>query len=186
MVNKCAYVGCNSGYATCTEKRSLFSFPLNKPDLNAQWVRFVNRDEWKPTKSSVLCDLHFEDKFLLHGKKTNLKWAQNPIPTIHSKEILKRPSLVPTTVIPRKAPKLRVYQEDEMETFRDNDIITSYKDLIEKYCPLGYQYKKTDDYVIYFNLKFDDYTSFPKIFECIRGHVHIHVATLIGPGPIRF
>ena len=88
------------------------------------------------------------------------------------------------TVIPRKAHKLRVYQEDEMETFRDNDIITSYEDLNEKYCPLGFQYKKTDDYVIYFHLKFDDYTSFPKVFECIRIDRDLHVQLQFNGNPV--
>ena len=71
-----------------------------------------------------------------------------------------------------------------METFRDNDIITSYEDLNEKYCPLGFQYKKTDDYVIYFNLKFDDYTSFPKVFECIRIDRDLHVQLQFNGNPV--
>ena len=37
MDNKCVVLDCKSGYAACTEKLSLFSFPLHKPDLNEHW-----------------------------------------------------------------------------------------------------------------------------------------------------
>ena len=69
MVNKCIAFGCKSGYETCTQKVSLVSFPLHKPDLNEHWVRFVNRTNWQPSQSSGLCVKHFEEKFILHGKK---------------------------------------------------------------------------------------------------------------------
>ena len=118
---------------------SLFTLPLHKPDLNEHWVRFVNRTHWQPFQSSVLCVKHFEEKFILHGKKSNLKWAINPIPTIHSDEVLKRPSTLPTPVIQRKAPKTRLYREDQIGSFRDNDIISNFEELTDKHCPSGFQ-----------------------------------------------
>ena len=39
--------------------------------------------------TSCLCCKHIEEKFILHGKKSNLKLVINPIPTIHSDEVLK-------------------------------------------------------------------------------------------------
>ena len=185
MVNICVAISCKSGHATCTEKVSLFSFPLHKPDLNEHWVRFVKRTNWQPSQSSILCVQHFEEKFILNGLKSNLKWAINPLPTFHSDEVRKRPSTLPTPVIPRKAPKTRLYREDQIGSFRDNDTISSFEDLTDKHCPPGFQYKKkqtswrgkvvSPNCVIYYNLKFDDKTSFPKVFEAIKVDKDLHV-----------
>ena len=41
-----------------------FYFPLKNAELNKQWIRFVNRKDWLAMKYSVLCELHFEDKYL--------------------------------------------------------------------------------------------------------------------------
>ena len=76
----------------------------------------------------------------------------NPIPAIHSDGIRERPS-TPTT---------RLYQEDQIGTFRDNDIFSNFEELTDKHCPLGFQYKKTDTCVIYYKLKF------PRVFEAIK------------------
>ena len=142
MGNKCVAFGCKSRHATCTEKVSLFTFPLHQPGLNEHWVRFVNRTNWESSQWLVLCVKHFAEKFILHGEKSNLKWAINPIPTIHSDEVLTRASTLPTPVIPRKAPKTRLYREDQIGSFRDNDIISNFEELTDKHCPSGFQYKK--------------------------------------------
>lgn len=105
MVNRCVAYGCKSGYDS--EKTdvvndemphiSLFHFPFKKTELLNKWVKFVNRrdwkgDDWKPSSASVLCEKHFKEEYISRGKKCNLKWKCNPIPTIHSVESLKRPS----------------------------------------------------------------------------------------------
>ena len=110
--------------------------------MNDHWVRFVNGTNWQPSQLSILCVKHFEETFILHGKNSKLKWAINPIPTIHSDEVRKRPSTLSTPVIPRKAPKTRLYQEDQIGSFRENDTISSFEDLTDKHCPPGFQYKK--------------------------------------------
>ena len=58
-------------------------------ELNRLWFRFVNRKDWKQTKRSILCERHFEEKYIARGEKPNLKRLMNPIPTKHSKELLK-------------------------------------------------------------------------------------------------
>ena len=52
--------------------------------------------DWKPSANSVLCELHFEEKYVIRGKKCNLRWNINPIPTIYSMETLRKPSSLPT------------------------------------------------------------------------------------------
>ena len=81
-----------------------FSFPLGKSDLIEKCIKFVNRKNWFPTKNSVLCIKHFEDRYILKGKRNKLNWNLQPILTIHSEKIIK-PSLLPTQTDFRKTPK---------------------------------------------------------------------------------
>ena len=107
MVNKCVVFGCKSGYDNQQEKVSDFSFPFNEPDLLEKWVKFVNRPEWKPSKSSVICVKHFQQEFVNNDMRKKLKWEMHPVPTLHNAEAMKRPSTPPNTSLPRKAPKVR-------------------------------------------------------------------------------
>ena len=107
MVNKCVAFGCSTGYENTGEKISTFSFPHDKPDLIQKWLKFVNRADWVPTKHSVLCMKHFEERFIVKGKRNTLNWSLHPVPNILSEKIRNRPSLLPTTSELRKPPKRR-------------------------------------------------------------------------------
>jgi len=143
MVNKCVVYGCKSGYSTDKSAIALstFRFPLSKPDLLGKWVQFVHRSDWSVSKNSVICVKHFENKYLIHGhKRTKLDWKLNPIPSIHSEEALKRPSTLCNPPALRKAPKVRVYQADELSIFNEKDHITSLDDFTERHSPPGYTF----------------------------------------------
>ena len=72
MVNKCAAPSCRSGYAKKETKYiKKFHLPLKNFKLNSLWIRSVNRKDWKPTKHSVLSELHFEEKYIVRGGKSN-------------------------------------------------------------------------------------------------------------------
>ena len=101
MVNKCVAFGCKTGYASekvadCSVENdqknhvATFHFPFKNPELADKWVKFINRRDWIPSSTAVLCEKNFEEKFISRGKKCNLKWKCNPIPTIHSEQSLKR------------------------------------------------------------------------------------------------
>ena len=188
MPNTCAAVGCKTNYLTCKEKVSTFSFPneKEKPELFRLWVKFVNRESnWKPTSHTTLCAHHFDENYMKRGKvRIHLKWDMNPIPTIHTDEVLKRPSTIPTPEVPRKAPKLRVYQEDQMKKFLENDVISCFEDIDEQHSPRGYQFMKRDDCVIYYKLVFDEITSFPKVFASIRIDTYFHVQLQCNGNPL--
>ena len=185
MVNKCAAHGCLSGYvckkdvgANSEELNvniSSFRFPLKKPELCAQWERFINRRDWKPSANSVLCELHFEEKYVIRGKKCNLRWNINPIPTIYSMETLRKPSSLPTPKVFRKAPKIRLYQEDQLETFLHSDLIDDFSLLNEQHSPEGFQCRKSKNHIVFYNLVFDEETQFPKILEAIKVDNELHV-----------
>ena len=119
---------------------SKFAFPLDNSNLLNYWIEFVNRSDWKPTKNSVLCVNHFEDKFIHYGKRNKRKWHLNPIPTKYSTEALKRPPTLPTSAPPlRKAPKIRVPQNDELPYFNKKDVVSKIDDITEAHCSAGFQ-----------------------------------------------
>ena len=110
MVNTCAAVACRSGYLSNSAdgKVHSFPFPLKKPELVVHWEKFVNRRDWKPSQNSVLCEKHFDEKYIERfTKKCHLKWKMNPVPTIHDKELLQRSSSLPT---PIHIIKYQIYQ----------------------------------------------------------------------------
>ena len=104
----------------CQERNKTYhkvSFSIENFKLNRLWIRFVNRKDWKPTKHSALRELQFEQKYVVRGGKSNLKCSMNPIPTKHSKELLKMPSLLlPTSKTTRKPPRERLISNDQMDT----------------------------------------------------------------------
>ena len=71
MVSKCAALICTSGYAS-NEKKEIakFYFSLKNAKLNKQSICFVNRR--KDLLATVLCELHFEEKYLLRSEKCTL------------------------------------------------------------------------------------------------------------------
>ena len=165
MVNKCCVPKCHSGYSSVKRKVASFHFPKDT-GLKTAWIRFVNRKDWQPTENSVVCELHFEDKFLNKGKRCTLKNI-NPIPTIYPKELLELPSCLPTSQSKRNPPRKRFFQEDELQSFRKVDVI-NFEQLTDKVSPPGFEYRKLEYSVIYYNLQFDESKQFPKVLEIIK------------------
>ena len=90
MANKHAAPSSRPGYVKSETKHiTNFLLPWKNFKLNRLGIRFVNRKDWKHTKHSILCELHFEEKYIVRGGKSSLKWLMNPIPTKHFKELLK-------------------------------------------------------------------------------------------------
>ena len=108
----------------------------------------------------------------------------NPVPSLHSEEVCKGPSTIPTPVIHRKLPKKRDFSIDEMQDFKENGTIFSFEELNEKHSPPGFQFRKTDDCVLYYNLQFDEKTSFPNGFECIMVDKEVHVQLQFSGNPL--
>lgn len=175
MVNKCAVPGCKTGYTSDQNKGTpTFHFPLKNVELNKRWVRFVNRESWHPTKHSVICLLHFEDIYVKHGKRKSLKWNINPVPTVYPKLLMQHPSSLPTVSTSRPPPGQRILQADQYQSFLDKDNIQSLDDLSEAYAPSGFQFKRFEDEVLFFNMTFDD-EHFPSILETIKIDRELHV-----------
>ena len=74
MVNKCVAFRCKTGYNSSLEyiKVASFHFPLKNQQLLNYWIRFVNRSDWVPLPNSVLCEKHFNEKYIIRGIKCKL------------------------------------------------------------------------------------------------------------------
>ena len=70
-----------------------------------------------------------------------------------------------------------------MQDFKENDTIFSFEELNEKHSPPGFLFRKTDC-VLYYNLQFDEKTSFPKVLECIRVGKELHVQLQFSGNPL--
>ena len=62
-----------------------------------------------------------------------------------------------------------------MDSFRERDTITSLADLNETTAPDGFQFKKSTDHALFYNLLFDKETKFPKVLEWIKTDSDLHV-----------
>lgn len=92
MPTTCWAPGCTSGYRSNNDKRHFFKVPSDSERLTA-WKRHIPREGNLLTKHS-LCDLHFEDQFLLkkyvhiiNGEKVEMdrgKWelTKDAVPTL--------------------------------------------------------------------------------------------------------
>ena len=103
MANKCCVVGFTSNYICCDVVPD-FGFPKDD-DLRKLWLRFVNRNLWTVTKSSVISLKHFEENLIHKGesaKPFRLLYNLKPVPTIYPATI----ATVSLPVIggPRKSP----------------------------------------------------------------------------------
>ena len=67
-------------------------------------------------------------------------------------------SLLPTSKTTRKPPRKRLIFNDQMYTFCEIDTITSLSDLNKTTTPDGFQFKKSNDHAVFYNLVFDKET----------------------------
>jgi len=119
MPNSCWAPGCTSGYRSNGDKRHFFKVPSDSERL-ALWKRRIPRDG-NLQKNHSLCDIHFEDQFLLkkysliiNGEKVEMdrgKWelTKDAVPTIFPNLPKYLSSKLPTS---RKR-KTRVIQDTE-------------------------------------------------------------------------
>ena len=84
-------------------------------------------------------------------------------------------SLLPTRKTTRKPPRERLISNDQMDTFRKRDTITVLANLNETTAPDGFQFKKSNDHSLCYNLVFAEETKFPKILETIKVDSNLHV-----------
>ena len=124
----------------------------------------------------MICIKRFEENLIIDNeKRKKLNWSLNPVPTIHTKAALKRPSTLPTSSSSRKPPKVRVYQNDQLADFKEMDKITKFDDITQSQAPANYLFHKTLECIVFHNLVFCATTGFPKIFGSIKVDQDLYV-----------
>ncbi|CAN7939599.1 unnamed protein product [Ixodes hexagonus] len=68
----CFVPGCNSGYRSCKEARSLFRVPLEF-DRRETWSCNIKRGDRELHDGSVVCERHFEVRFIQRTFQTTIK-----------------------------------------------------------------------------------------------------------------
>ena len=93
---------------------------------------FCQKRDRLATKPSVLCESHFEEKYLRQEEKCALQWSMNPIPPFNLKNFqvnhlcYQHSKLL--AVIPEKDPS------------QQRDIIRTFQDLNKSIAPAGFQF----------------------------------------------
>jgi len=70
-MRSCCVAGCKN--TSCCEMLHFFTFPKTKE--RTEWIKFAEREDWTPSKYSIICSDHFCSQ-LIKGKK-HLNFPQN-------------------------------------------------------------------------------------------------------------
>lgn len=151
MPRRCSIPGCNSNYDSVLKGsnkcESTFAFPKDKNKCE-KWLKAIPRKDWTPTKCSVVCAKHFHDSDIIRYHEFTLPSGEN------KKILLKYPKLS-ESAIPRQFDNLPKYlssapakkrtnpeerretilhrEEQIIEDFLHNDIITDFDDLANNF-----------------------------------------------------
>ncbi|KAL1442965.1 hypothetical protein MTO96_030497 [Rhipicephalus appendiculatus] len=75
----CYVPGCKSGYKSCKETRSLFRAPI-EPERLAAWSRKIRRKDRPLSHACVVCDRHFDERFIERTFRTKINGEIVEIP----------------------------------------------------------------------------------------------------------
>ena len=187
MVNRCRAVGCRGVDEDPEQKVSLWKFPYDRPELLPFWVSFVNRQNWSidpVNKTDYLCSLHFETKYIRTDKQRRfLSWKLKPVPTIQSKSTERFYSCQPTLRVPRKDPRDRIFQKDQLADFKKENLIGNIVDFKDKHIPIGFTVCRNDESIVFHKMQFDD-MGFPKVSMAVRVDSELHVKLQLNGNPV--
>ena len=85
--------------------------------------------------------------------------------------------------VPRKSPTKRVYQEDQLHVFEEQDKIKSFDDIDSKLAPLGYTFQRYDDHVAFYRLQTND-LNVPEVTDCVRVDRDLHIKLFYKSSPL--
>ena len=191
MLDKCCVFNCRLNYDNSPkETASFFHEEKEDYDLRQRWIRFVNREGWKPSKKSSICRKHFEPRYYKTGakrKRYRLIKMLKPVPTIFDPEeshlsgeskYLKSPISVP-----RKSPTKRVYQQDQFKLFEEQDKIKRFDDTDSTLTPPRYTFQKYDDHVVLYHFEIN-VLNVPEVTNSVRVDRDFHVKLFYKGSPL--
>ena len=80
-----------------------------------------------------------------------------------------------TTETFRQPPRKRIFQEDQLDSFRIHDKIKSLENSNQFHSPAGFEFRQFEGNVTFYRLKFDNVSQFPTILESRRIDKDLHV-----------
>lgn len=181
MVNKCSVPGCFSNHAG-HEKEAVFELPEDEQQRKL-WLRFINCSDVKELKHVFVCAKHFSDDVIKRNeKRCRLIKQLKPVPTIipPSQDIINVSEAVLGTIKnPRKPPKVRIFQDDQLTEFKKQDSIRNLDDITEKRVKSlgdGFILEKKEDYVLIYQVERLS-RDIPIVTHCIRvnGKLNIEI-----------
>ena len=116
----------------------------------------MNREDWNPKEHSVICINHFGEKYIKVRKKYKLRWEFHPVTTIH-RYLIDKPSILKTSVVPRRYPLKQILQKDELAEFQEKDSVVDLNLFSADHAPEN----------VHYNLVFNEKTGIPCVNECI-------------------
>lgn len=86
----CCVSDCHYKHKNKSSGKTVYRFPFSRPEILKKWIKNVNRRDWAPIRTSVICSDHFE-KDCFRNKEGNILLEKDAIPTIFGeRNILKR------------------------------------------------------------------------------------------------
>ena len=175
MPDKCCVFNCQSN---CDNglKETVFFFPNKKKhyDLRQPWIRFENREGWKPLKESCMCRKHFELNYYktgAQGKRYRSVKKLKPAPTIFDPEeshlSAESEHLKSPISVPRKSSKKRVYEQDQFKLFEEQDKVKSFNNIDSTLTPLGYTFQKYDGHAVFYHLE-TNVLNVSEVTDCVQ------------------
>jgi hypothetical protein len=180
MPSRCCVPGCNSNYDSALKTTqnnrgmSIFKFPKNEERKQA-WLKAIPRDDFTPSSSSVVCQLHFHSTDIV-------RYDKQLQPDGSTKELLLNKPRLKDNAIPSIFPNLPSYltklkpkerndpqsrrnavcqrQIDNVTNFLNSDVIIDFNDLKNKISTevnmSGWEFKITDNGIYFFTLNFSN------------------------------
>ena len=187
MVNKCNVFGCFTNFPK-HDPGVVCGLPKEE-ELRERWLKFINRSDLDKNSSYIfVCQKHFEPRFLNRGgERVRLIKKLNPVPTIYPDGRQKEtPSLQKSLPSFRRSPKVRVFQEDQLNKFQKEDEIDGFSDVNDsllKYIGSDYSCARYEDHAVFYKLE-ENELSIPEVTACIRIDANLHVKLFHRGSPI--
>lgn len=187
MPDKCCVPGCSSNYASDKTNNyiQVFRFPKD-PELKKQWIKNIPRDEWQPSKWSVVCIKHFNETMV--SKTERYKDAAGNWKEISRSKVILNPGAVPClfpnlpnylskpeTTVQRQNPEVRRQKRFEAEDSKQNqwladDIIQNFEALnaglnTKKNVFEGWFLHCDINFVVFYKCNFDN---IPKVISSVK------------------
>lgn len=190
MVNKCSVSGCKTNHVG-GEKGTVFELPDDEEQKN-KWISFLKSDFLASYNHIFVCHKHFANHFVKRNEKRyRLVKSLKPYPTILPRSQLyiniseaERESANSKT--PRKPPKDRKFQVDELKQFKEMDAIRSLDDINQEcVSSLGEEFSllKKEGYVVIYKLETSS-SIVPEITYSIRVSEDMRVELFYKNAPI--